>query len=215
LVFTPISDLQQLSLPVSGASIATVGYVIVTDSGALLIDGLTFSEGATPQPLSNASIQIWLGGEIVRSLGGLLQRAGSVRYAVVLARGRLEGPGLFGPGGSYRYRLSEPRLQTLAPEETSIAVLLDNSHAYEGRIVRVVGGLLARPDAALLVERLGPGGLPEPAVRQLKLRGPLRDRALLARLKRAENSSVYFGQVQVEGVWRGGQLTPLAFLPIS
>ncbi|HEX5692273.1 MAG TPA: hypothetical protein VFX76_19795, partial [Roseiflexaceae bacterium] len=179
VAFTPISDLQQRSLPPTGVSITTVGYVVVTDASAILLDGLTFSEGATPQPLSSASVQIWLGGQIIRSLGGFLQRAGTVRYAIVVARGKLEGPGLFGPNGSYRYRLSEPSLQTVAPEDTNIAALLDGSNAYEGRVVRVAGNLLARPSEAVLVEQLGPGGLPEPNVRQLKLHGPLRDQPLL------------------------------------
>jgi hypothetical protein len=215
LVFTPIAELQQRNLPATGTTISTIGYVVVTDAGAILLDGLTFSEGDTPQPLSSPSIQIWLGGEIIRSLGGFLQRAGTVRYAIVLARGKFEGPGLFGPNGSYRYRLTEPRLQTLAPEDASIAALLDNSKSYEGRVVRVVGSLLARSDEALLVERLGAGGLPEPEARQLKLRGPLRDRPLLTRLKHTSNSAIFFGQVQAEGIWRGGQLTPLALIPVS
>jgi len=66
-----------------------------------------------------------------------------------------------------------------------------------------------------LVERLGAGGIPEPDVRQVKLRGPLRDQALITHLKRAATNAIYFGQVQVEGFWHDGQLTPLAILPIS
>ncbi|HET9221854.1 MAG TPA: hypothetical protein VFO07_05085, partial [Roseiflexaceae bacterium] len=97
----------------------------------------------------------------------------------------------------------------------SIATLLDNAAAYEGRLVRVAGGLLARKDSALLVEQLGAGGLPAAATRQIKLRGGLQDVALLGRLKRTPNGTIHFGQVQVEGFWRGGQLAPLAILPIT
>jgi hypothetical protein len=155
LTFTPLGDLLGRSMPVAGAQITTVGYVVVDDAGARLLDG------------------------------------------------------------SYHYQLDDPRLQMLSHEETSITALLDNASAYEGRLVRVAGGLLARKDSALLVEQLGAGGLPAPDTRQVKLRGPLRDPALLGRLKRTANGAIHFGQVQVEGIWRDGQLTPLAILSIS
>lgn len=214
LTFTPLGELLGRKMPVAGAEITTIGYVVVGDDGARLLDGMSFSAGDTPQPLVGAG-QVWLGADAVRSLEGLLQRAGDVRYAVVVARGRLEGPGTYGPGGSYHYQLSSPRLQTLTHEETSIAALLENAAAYEGRLVRVAGGLLARKDSALLVEQLGAGGLPAPGTRQIKVRGPLHDTALLERLKHTPNGAIHFGQVQVEGLWRGGQLTPLAILPVS
>jgi hypothetical protein len=215
LAFTPLDDLLGRKLPVSGADVTTIGYVVVSDAGARLLDGLSFSSGPTPQPLPGTAGQVWLGTDVVRSLGGLLQRAGDIRYALVLARGQMTGPGVYGPDGSFRYQMSDLRLQTMAPEETSITMLLNRSTTYEGRPVRVAGGLIARTDSALLVEQLGAGGLPAPGVRQIKLRGPLRDQALLGRLKRASNGQIHFGQVQVEGFWRGGQLTPLSLLPIS
>jgi len=214
LSFTPLAELLGRNMPVTGAEITTVGYVVVGDEGARLLDGMSFSAGATPQPLPDTG-QVWLGTDVTRALGGLLQRAGDVRYAVVVAHGRLEGPGIYGPGGGFRYQLNDSRLQTLTHEETSIAALIDNAAAYEGRLVRVAGGLLARKDSALLVEQLGAGGLPAPGTRQIKVRGPLRDVALLERLKRTSNGAIHFGQVQVEGFWRSGQLAPLAILPIS
>jgi hypothetical protein len=213
LMFTPLGDLLGRNMPLTGAEVSTVGYVVVDGTGARLLDGMSFSAGDVPQPLSRAE-QVWLGAEVVRSLGGLLQRTGGVRYAVVLARGRLEGPGVYGPDGSFRYQLNDPSLRTLTHEETSITALLDNAAAYEGRLVRVAGGLLARKESALLVEQLGAGGLPAPGTRQIKLRGPLHDNALLGRLKSTSNGAIHFGQVQVEGFWRDGQLAPLAILPI-
>jgi hypothetical protein len=215
LVFTPLGDLLGRTLPVAGVEITTVGYVVTDDAGVRLLDGLSFSAGAAPQPLSDSAAQVWLEAESVRTLDGLLQSAGAIRYAVVLARGRIEGPGVYGPGGGYGYRMSDVQLQTIAPEETNIAMLIGATAAYEGRLVRVTGGLLARSNSALLVERLGSGGIPEANARQLKLRGPIRDQALLGRLKSAAGGAIHFGQVQVEGFWRGGQLTPLAILPIS
>jgi hypothetical protein len=214
LSFTPLDDLLGHSLPVVGVEITTVGYVVVDDAGARLLDGLSFSAGTDPQPLAGADGQIWLTGDSLQTLGGLLRGGGALRYAVVLARGRLEGPGVYGPDGDYRYHMRDPQLQTLAPEETNIMTLSANANAYEGRIVRITGALLAHSGSALLVERLGAGGLPEEGARQLKLRGPIRDQELLGRLKHT-GSGIYFGQVQVEGFWRSGQLTPLAILPVS
>jgi hypothetical protein len=214
LTFTPLGELLGRNLPLAGAQVTTVGYVVVDDAGARLLDGMSFSAGDTPKPLSGAG-QVWLGTEVVGVLGGLLQRAGGLRYAVAVARGRLEGPGVYGPDGGYRYQLNDPQVRTLTHEETSISTLLDNAAAYEGRLVRVAGGLLARKDSALLVEQLGAGGLPAAGTRQIKIRGGLQDIALLGRLKRTPNGAIHFGQVQVEGIWRDGQLAPLAILPIT
>jgi hypothetical protein len=214
LVFLPL-DVLARDASSTGYEITTVGYVVVDASGARLVDGLSFSSGTTPQPLSAPSDQVWLGTDAVGQLGGALRTAGDIQYALVVARGRLEGPQAYGAGGAYRYHLSDPRLQPLAPQETTVADLLDNSAAYEGRPVRIAGALLTRDDSTLLVDRLGSGGLPEPGARQLKLRSPLRDKALLERLHGAAGGAVRFGQVQVEGFWRAGVLTPLSLLPIS
>jgi hypothetical protein len=213
--FTPLGDALAKGAPASGVAITTVGYVVVDTGGARLTDGLSFSAGPTPQPLSDAAGQLWLGTNAAAALGDRLRAAGTVRYTVVVARGRLTGPGTYGPSGQYRYQLSDPQLQPLAPQETSVAALLDNSAAYEGRFVRIAGSLLARANAALLVDRLGSGGLPAPGARQIKLRTPLRDQLLLARLQQTSSGSVHFGAVQVEGFWRGGTLTPLALLPVQ
>jgi hypothetical protein len=214
LAFTPLADALAQGASASGADITTVGYIVVDNTGARLTDGLSFSAGPTPQPLSDVAGQVWLGTSAADALGDMLRAAGTLRYAVVVARGRLTGPGAYGPGGHYRYQISDPRLQPLAPQETSVAALLDNAAAYEGRVVRIAGSLLARSNAALLVDRLGPGGLPAPGARQIKLRGPLRDQALLARLHGTPGGAIHFGPVQVEGFWSGGALTPLALLPV-
>jgi len=215
LAFTPIGDALAKGASASGVELTTVGYIVVDETGARLTDGLSFSAGPTPQPLSDAAGQLWLGTSTTAALGDMLRAAGTVRYAVVVARGRLTGPGAYGPGGRYRYQLSDPQLQPLAPQETSVAMLLDNPTLYEGRLVRIAGSLLARSNAALLVDRLGSGGLPAPGARQIKLRSPLRDQLLLARLQQTSGGNIHFGPVQVEGFWRGGTLTPLALLPVQ
>jgi hypothetical protein len=216
LRFTPLAEALALAASApGGADLTTAGYLVVDRTGARLVDGLSFSAGTTPQPLASLEEQIWLAADAANTLESRLYPAGDLRYAVVLARGRLEGPGAYGPGGSYRYQLRDPSVQALAPQETTIAVLLENPAAYDGRLVRIVGALLARDDAALLVERLGAGGLPEPGARQIKVHTPLRDRALIERLQSASGGAVRFGQVQIEGFWRNGILLPLSILPVS
>lgn len=212
LAFTPLGDALARGAPASG-DLITVGYIVVDAAGAWLTDGLSFSAGPTPQPLSGAD-QVWLGPAAPSGLDAGLRAAGTLRYAAVVARGKLDGPGAYGPGGRYRYQISAPQLQPLAAQETTVAALLDNSALYEGRLVRIAGSLLARSNSALLIDRLGPGGLPAPGARQIKLRGPLRDQALLNRLQVASGGAIHFGPVQIEGLWRGGALLPLSLLPV-
>jgi hypothetical protein len=211
--FTPIEKV--LAPQSAGSEVSTAGYVLVADAGAELVDGVSFSVGTTPQPLAGVEARIWLGGDVVPSLKGALRSAGAVRYAIVLARGRLDGPGNYGPGGVYRYQISAPKLQPLSPEETTIATLIDHSAAYDGRPVRVLGALLSRADSALLIEKIGTGGIPAPKARQVKIHGPIHDKAMLDRLQGAPGGAIRYGQVQVEGFWRDGMLVPLSIVIIT
>jgi hypothetical protein len=211
LDFTPIDVL--LAQP-SSARVSTAGYVLVSTAGAELVDSISFSAGATPQPLAPVEKRIWLGADTPPALAGALHSAGTLRYAIVAAHGRLEGPGTYGPGG-YRYQMVAPDLQPLSPQETTIAALLDSSALYENRPVRLIGALLARPDSALLIERLGAGGLPAPKARQVKLRASIQDQALLARLQGPPSGAIRYGQVQVEGIWHAGVLTPLSIAIVT
>lgn len=206
-------DLLRAS-PAPNAEVTTGGYLIDGADGAALFDGLTFEADGRPRPLATNAAPIWLG-DSAASLRGVLRVAGSMRFGAVLARGRLEGPGAFGPAGQYRYRLTDVSLAPLAAVETTVGEVLDRPASYEGRLVRIVGGLLARDQSALLVDRLGVGGLPAPKARQIKLRTPLRDQALLDRLKGATGGAVRFGQVQIEGFMRGGGLAPIAITLVS
>ena len=211
LSFAPIDEV--LARQPHGAEVRTAGYIIVDDAGAELVGNVSFSSGTTPQALGAMNERIWLGAEVAPTLKGVLRSAGSVHYAIVVAQGRLEGPGAYGPDGAYTYQLVSPSLQTLAPEEVTIAALLAGPR--QERLVRVVGALLTRADSALLVEELNAGGLPAPKARQLKLRAPLRDKALLAQLHGSPNGTIRYGHVQVEGFWHDGLLTPLSIILVS
>lgn len=215
LAFTSLNRLLGQSLPKVGAEVDTIGYVLVAHDQAILCDGLSFSADPAPQPLPGGNGQIWVGATGSYSLTGTLRQATAGHYAVVLAHGRLEGPGAYGPGGAYPYQIEEARLRTVVPDETSIALLSGASKAYEGRVVRIAGYLLAGSNTTLLVDQLGSGGIPANDAQQIKLNGQLRDQALLSRLQSASGGNVHFGQVQIEGVWSAGQLTPMAILPVS
>jgi hypothetical protein len=194
----------------AGQEVAVAGYLLADAAGVILVETVAFEADGRPRPLDTGVAPLWLGAAAPTSLGAALRSVGDVRYAAVVARGTVDGPGSFGPSGGYKYQIILASVEPLVPQETSVEVLLDQSAAHEGQMVRLVGGLLVREDSALLVDRLGVGGLPAPKARQLKLGSPLRDSALRERLTGAPGGAVRFGQVQVEGIWRSGILAPLS-----
>jgi hypothetical protein len=214
IAFVPLDVLLKTNVAPPLSDVTTAGYLIVDRSGAWLVDGLSFAADGTPQLLDNTN-QIWLGASIDKSIQGQLRAAGLFQFAPARVRGRLEGPGEYSLSHSYRYQLIGPSIEVIAAQETTISDLLDHSAGYENRLLRLVGSLIARDSSALLVDQLGAGGLPLPKARQLKLRAPLQDRTLLGRLKGVSGGAIRFGQVQVEGFWRGGVLIPLSIILVS
>lgn len=195
-----------LAAPTPGP-VRTFGYLLINADGAALVEGVSIAPDGTPVPLAPEGL--WLGDPPPMPAEPALDEAGAVRYGIVSASGLLAGPGSFGPEGRYRFQLADPRIIPLGLREVTIALLLENSGLYEGQAVRVRGDLLARDDSAVLVERLGAGGVPEATARQIKLDGPVRDSGALAALQTNPGNRVRFGPVEVTGVWRGGRLYPL------
>lgn len=211
LAFTPIENL--LAPGISPGPTTTLGYLLLDASGGRLSGALSFASGE-PRSLTPASEQIWCGAQAQQVLNGNALGSGALRYAIVLASGFFEGPGSYGPSGAYRYQLREPELTVLAPEETTIAALLEqNSSDY--RLVRVNGSLLAQAESVLLVDQLGSGGIPATNAHAIKLRSAVRDQALIDRLQGVPGSQLRYGLVQVEGYWYAGTLTPLAMLRVE
>ncbi|NCC31866.1 MAG: hypothetical protein EOM24_07555 [Chloroflexia bacterium] len=194
-----------LAQPQPGA-IQTIGLLVLSAEGALLTDGLSVS-GARPQPVGPALI--WL--DQVPPLPPEPEpvRLGELSYLVVEARGILEGPGTFGPAGAYAYRLTSPTLISRSSRDLTIDLLLRNSALYSGQPIRLSGELLASPQSALLVERLGPGGVPADNARQIKLSDPLRDEAVRQQLTTSNDARIVFGSVEILGIWRNTTLYPL------
>lgn len=209
LAVTPLADGMRLAA--GGRPLTTLGYLYRDTDGLRLVDGLSFSQGSAPMPLAPAAAQLWLDDQSIAPA----QQAGQAAYGAVLARGRLDGPGRYGPGGRYGYRLADAQLQPVTPSETTIRALLDGLDPLRQRFVRLQGGLIVLPDSALLVERLEPGGAPATNARQIKLAAPLRDNALLRRLHATPTGAVRYGPVQIEGLWSGRLLAPLAIRPTT
>jgi hypothetical protein len=193
----------------SPGQVAALGYLFMNDQGAVLVDGL----GLVDQPSPLGTLGIWLEEPPLLPSDTLITVAGEARYLLVEAHGRLEGPGAFGPEGRYSYSLHEAELRPQTPRPLSIALLLADSVRYEGQAVQIEGQLLATSDSALLVERIGAGGVPDSTSLQLKLDTPPRDTALAPRLRQSSDGRVSFGSVTVVGRWRAGRLYPMAVAP--
>lgn len=213
--FTPIAQLIQQPPARANTTVATAGYAFADDAGTRMIDMLSFSAGATPQPLATPQQQLWIGSAPPAQLASLLHAVGAARIAPVRARGVLQGPGQFGPQGRYQYQLADPQFELLVPQDVTFEALFANGTAYENRFVRIVGTLFAQGSSGLLVEKTDANGVPAPQARQIKLSAPVRDTALLARLQQARDQNVHFGSVQAEGFWHGGSLLPFALFPAS
>jgi hypothetical protein len=189
-------------------------YLLIDASGARLVAGLSFSAGTTPLSTDPPGRQVWLDPD--DRLADIVRRAqpsGDAQYLAVAVSGDLEGPGAFGPEGAFGYRMRAPTLTPLPWQETTVALLA--ALPPSGQAVRVTGALVASAGEAVLVEALDPGGAPAPQARQVKLRAPLRDAALLARLTAAPGGAVRYGMVQVEGIWHDGALVPLGIRKVE
>lgn len=189
-------------------AVRTIGYLLLLPDGAVLADSLLLGNGDAPA----ADSAVWVVNPPALPEEGFAE-AGAVRYALVAARGNLEGPGQYGPDGRYAFQLDAPTLDPLSVRELTIPLLLQNSGLYENQAVRLDGQLLMRSDSALLVERIGAGGVPADDALQVKLSVPPRDPALDSRLRSAGSGSVRFGAVQITGLWRAGRLYPLLVTP--
>ncbi len=200
---------ELLAAPTPGR-VTTIGYLFASPEGALLVDTLHLTGADAPAPLADDGL--WLGEGAQLPPDAPITQVGPTSYAIVEASGLLEGPGQYGPGGRYRYRLVAPALEARSARDLTIALLLENSALYHGQPVRVRGQLLSSPGTALLIERLGPGGVPDASARQVKLASVPADPALGA-LQTAGGGRVTYGPVEVIGVWRADRLYPLAIVP--
>lgn len=206
---TPAYELVGEALARPGPRDASVlGYVARDGQGFRLIGGLR-SEPGGPQPVAEDE-QVCL--ELAPGeLAGAAGTAGASPYLLAAVSGRLEAGG----AGPCRMRIVGARTRALSPREATVETLVKRPGDYAGEPVRVTGALLARPGAALLLERIGDGGAPAPGALQVKLAGTLPEAALPDALRHSASGDVRFGRVQVEGLWRDGALLPLAIFAVT
>jgi hypothetical protein len=191
--------------------LAVVGYLFSDPQRTILCHGLSFREDGTPQPLPDAPARhIWLGTTPPPEVAPMLEQHGPLRYGLLQAQGQLEPTSSSGPERFYPYQMREPTYRFIVPQKATIAALATNTSQYDGLLVEVAGVLLVSESSALLVEQVGPGGVPVVGSIQVKVAAPLRDQALVQRLAQNESGAVHFGLVSVTGVWRNRQLEPLA-----
>lgn len=198
LSFIPLTDLH----PQAERRISTLVYLLPEGQGASLHDALSF-EQTSPASLTPADLRIWCDPGCAGQLaaGGVL---------TVVAQGVLDGPGAFGPQGAYRWQLKDARLLPQVAEETSIANLLQRISYYNKRLLRVQGIVLLSKDSALLLDQIGPGGMPTATTQQLKLRWLHPDQQLIQRLKLLPGTDIRSGSVQIEGYMSNAALVPLS-----
>jgi hypothetical protein len=193
---------EVLAAPPYGSSVSMIGYFAHSDAGAVLVTGLS-RDGETIVPLPGSDA-IW-----IDPAASIPDPSGD--YDLVQISGTLDGPGAFGPTGSYRHALRTAQIEPLEVRELSFTLLLQNSSLYAQQPVRVVGYYISSSDSALLVESIGPGGVPDPGAGQIKLADSFDDPNLEPSLQGA--GAVRYGRVTITGIWRDDRLQPLFIEP--
>lgn len=204
----------RLPLPADIATTATRGpqqmiaFLYRDEQGVRLVSSLSVSTDR-PIPLEPPEQQVWLG-EIELPADLALAEVNGVQYGLVMAQGEWQPAGQYGPGGMWPHTLASPRLQPFTPETIDLAALLRDTR-YEGQVVRLRAALIVSAGTNLLVEEIGPGGVPIATARQVKLRHGERDQAALERLQ--ASGAARFGYVEVIGRWQQGRFEALLITP--
>lgn len=197
LSFTPLGELHGNT----EQSIRTLAYALPEQQGLSLHDSVSFSQ---PQALSLTppELRIWCDSSCTSQLP-------TSAATIVLAQGKLIGPGAYGPRGLYRWQLKEASLIVPAAEQTTLAALMQRVKSLDMRLFQVRGIILLSKDSAFLVDQLDSGGIPAATAHQVKLRWLHSDEQLIQRLKLLPGSDIRTGLVQVEGYMLNGRLVPL------
>ncbi|HEY1013773.1 MAG TPA: hypothetical protein VGE07_13765 [Herpetosiphonaceae bacterium] len=168
---------------------------------------------------------VWQAGTEARLVGGLLPNggggfapaagAGPVLIEGVELRGLRAAPlggygvarlsGTVGVGADGGRRIVASEAKVLQPVALGLAELLANSATYEGQVVAVDGSLLANQNSALLVDSIGPGGVPAGDSQQIKLAEPAPGVSIL---RDGSGSKTSVRQsVRATGLWQANRLT--------
>lgn len=197
LSFIPLSELHGNA----EQNIRTLAYALPEQQGLSLHDSVSFSQ---PQAVSLTppELRIWCDMSCTAQLP-------TSTATIVLAQGRLIGPGAYGPQGLYRWQLKQASLTVPTAEESTLAALMQRVQSFDMRLLHVSGTILLSKDSALLVDQLDPSGIPAATAHQVKLRWLHSDEQLIQSLKLMPGSDIRSGPVQVEGYMLNGRLVPL------
>lgn len=162
---------------------------------------------AVPLPVSADSVDQTKGIWLAEPLSAEVQQKLSVENTIVKLHGVLSPPGAYGREQQFAYQFVAEQSHVLTPERTTIANLALNPQALDQILLRLEGTLLADPDAALLVDEVGAGGVPKANGHQIKLVRTALSPTLVDSLSGSAN--VRWGKVEIVGWWQNGTLTPL------
>lgn len=177
------------------AAVTVIGPAWHSGADLLLVPGLAADGQGTLRPPPGAGAVAVAGLELRGLMPG---PAGG--YGVARISGTVEA----GAAGERRIIASEGKL--LRPATLGLSELLANSAVYEGQLIAVDGTLLANQSSALLVESVGPGGVPTADAQQIKLIEPAPAAPILRDGAGAAKASVR-PAIRATGLWRDNRLT--------
>lgn len=130
---------------------------------------------------------------------GLELSRGGIAYGAARVVGRL----VQGEGG---LTLEASDIKPLQPISVALGDLGASPAIYQGQIIVLEGTLIVSEGEALLVDSVGPGGVPDANAAQIKIQTPLSSQ-LLATL--TPQGALQIGPARLLGLWRGKELIAL------
>ncbi len=194
-VVVPLPAVLEAPQQWSGRTITLIAPVWHHSEGRVLALASPSAQGA--------KAAIWLAQPLPEDVQGELRQGTSL----LKLQGVLSPSGAYGTEQRFPYQFTADRAAALIPERTTIANLALNPRALDQILLRLTGTLLARPDAALLVDEVSEGGVPLASAKQLKVPHSAIDQTVLESFKSA--GDVRWGAVEIVGWWQNGALTPL------
>lgn len=195
---TIIDSLQQWS----GKEFTLITPVHINEQDRVLAVNLKNNDDETE--MSNG---IWLAEPLSADVeAGLKEGTG-----VVKLRGVLSPPGAYGRNQQFPYQFTTQQAVILMPERSTIANLALNPSALNQVLLRLEGTMLVRPDAALLVDKVSEGGVPQADGHQIKLQRVKLDEVVERSFTR--KGDVQWGAVEIVGWWQDGTLTMMSLTP--
>jgi hypothetical protein len=194
---TPQSNIVTLPRIVAGEfdgqRVTVLAAYYERGSAPLLVEMISLEEAAGPTPLLASPNHAVAMSEV--PAGAMSERSGA-RYGIVQTTGLVT-------AGQPR-RIEVESTKVISPTQVRLDAL--KGGGFENIVVRVEGALLSKPGSLLLIEAIGPGGIPEGTADQVKVLAPASDIALLGKLQGPAGGEIRYGQIEAVGLWSKGVL---------